>query len=329
MAAAEFTLESQAPPHGGVALSGARPGCARQLALGLTGSAQPLPSWREAGRQGRDGVVLARASSILGRSGVPGMSWALNPYTGCSFGCAYCYATFMGRPFCRPAADWGRWVVAKANLGAVLKRQLRRLPRDAGAVAIGSVTDPYQPAERSLGLTRAALQLLVQHRFASQVLLMTKSPLVLRDVALLARLDHDVGISLGAPDDAISRACEPQAPSVARRLDTLARLNQAGLRTFVFVGPIFPHAAEDPEALRRVLAAIRAAGTVEVYLSYLSLPPQVRGRLLPAVARVDVALAERLRRSGRVAGPRRLGALATQIAAEVGLRLKTPEVIDH
>ena len=300
-----------------------------QLELRLGPTSPRLPSWLEAGRMGVEGVVCARASSILVRSRVPGMSWALNPYTGCSFGCSYCYATFMGRPFGRSSAGWGRWVVAKANLEPLLRSKLARLPKRPGDVMLGSVTDPYQPAEQQLGLTRTALRLLAEHRFAGRVTLMTKSELVLRDVDLLRRLEHDVGVSVAAPDDDVLRACEGNAPTVSERLDTLAKLNRAGLRTFVFVGPIFPHAVRDPERLRRVLRGVREAGTDEIYLSFLSLPPQVRGRLVPAVASVNPELADSLRRAGRVAGPASLGELAKTLAREQGLRLKTAAVIAH
>lgn len=107
-----------------------------------------------------EGVLVERgqARSILTRSRVPTMDLAINPYTGCGFGCSYCYAVFMCRSLGRPVDDWGRVFRAKTNLREVLGRELRRHKGADARIFISSVTDPYQPVEKELRLTRAALE---------------------------------------------------------------------------------------------------------------------------------------------------------------------------
>ena len=205
-----------------------------------------LPRWGSPALARARGLRQVRASSILGRSRVPGMDLGINPCGGCAFGCTYCYATFMGRHLGRPDGDWGTWVHVKANLHQVLDRELRRGRARDAAIVMSSVTDPYQGVERRFQLTRRALGLLLHHR---RLMVMTKGPLVTRDIDLLSPLDSDVGLSLTTAHDELSRCFERQAPPVSRRLEALAELNAAGLRTFVFLGPLFPHLVDQPEQL--------------------------------------------------------------------------------
>jgi DNA repair photolyase len=157
---------------------------------------------------------------------------------------------------------WGRFVDAKANLPEVLERQVRRLA--PAAVVVGSVTDPYQPAEERHRLTRRALEILTSRGFP--VDLLTKSPLVLRDLDLLtAARGLSVGITVTSQDEAIRAIFEPGAPSYSSRLEALATLSGRGVDTFAFAGPLLP---ADPAALARELA--RATGTV--YLDRMNYP---------------------------------------------------------
>ncbi len=295
--------------------------------LGL--SFDQLPRWNDPGLLDRLGVQEVRAGAILGRSRVPGMDLGINPYGGCAFACAYCYATFMGRRLGRPDHEWGRWVYVKRNLPSLLDRELARGKSTHKAIMMSSVTDPYQGVERRYRLTRAALELLVHHGHRGRVMVMTKSPLVTRDIDLLSRLDADVGVSLTSAHDALSRAFEGRAPPIERRLEALAELNAAGLRTFVFLGPLFPHLVDAPEQIDALFAAVRAADTRRALLAHFNLRRAVRDRVVAELEGEHPELVERYYRRPVRGLKARLGALALDKAAAHGLELQYPRVIDH
>jgi DNA repair photolyase len=193
--------------------------------------------------------------TVLTRTGITDYAYCVNPYVGCEHGCRYCYATFMKR-FTGHREPWGAFVDAKANAPEVLRRQLRRAAR--GSVLVGSVTDPYQPLERRLRLTRGCLEALRDASFPVEVL--TRSPLVLRDLDVLRAFDDvAVGLSIGTDREDVRRLLEPRAPPVAARIEALHALHREGVRTFAFVGPILPM---DPARL--VDAIGRAADDVLV-----------------------------------------------------------------
>lgn len=182
------------------------------------------------------------AKSILTRSRIPGVDYCLNPYTGCLHACRYCYADFMKR-FTGHGGSWGSFVDAKVNAPILLAKELRR--RKRGNVMVSSVTDPYQPIEKKRRLTRRCLELLLPTRFPVQIL--TKSPLVLRDMDLFVRFDDiEVGVTITTDDDGMRRAFEPKAPPIHSRIEALKRLHAAGVRTYAFIGPTLPM---DPERL--------------------------------------------------------------------------------
>ena len=197
-----------------------------------------VSSGGETGREKLLSMIVkeVHAKSILSRSGIERVSYTINPYTGCSHGCLYCYATFM-KKYTGHAEVWGAFVDVKVNAAQLLRRQL---PRSAkGNIIVSSVTDPYQRIEARFGLTRACLTVLRDYDFPVEVL--TKSPLVLRDADLMADFpDLEVGLTITTDDDRISRIFEPGAPPVRARIQALRKLHEKGLRTFVFIGPALP-----------------------------------------------------------------------------------------
>jgi DNA repair photolyase len=181
-------------------------------------------------------VREVQAKSILSRSGIEGISYTVNPYTGCAHACRYCYATFMKR-YTGHTEPWGQFVDIKVNAPGILLRQIQRAPR--GIVIMSSVTDPYQPIEATWGLTRSCLTVLSDHEFPVQIL--TKSPLVLRDIDLLKRFtDIEVGITITTENDRVRKVFEPKAPTIAERLHALKTLHEHGVSTYAFVGPLLP-----------------------------------------------------------------------------------------
>jgi len=274
-------------------------------------------------------VEAVQARTILARSRIPGAEFAINPYTGCGFGCAYCYAVFMCRFANRPAEDWGRFVHAKVNLPEVLRRELRSGKRRRADLFLSSVTDPYQPAEAHYHLTRAALQALVDTGHQGSVQVMTRSPLVLRDLDLLTRLRADVGLSMAPLYDDLARHLEPRSPSLDARLDTLRQLNDAGLRTYVFAGPLFPHLETRPEDIDRLFASIRGSGTEEVYVAWFNLRADARRRLLGLLDAADPEIVDRYYRRGGRRPKRAMAPFVEESLMRYGLRSRTQGIIDH
>ncbi|MCX5975914.1 MAG: radical SAM protein [Coprothermobacterota bacterium] len=209
------------------------------------------------------------------------MDYTINPYVGCTHACLYCYADFMQR-FTGHSEPWGSFLDAKTNAPAILARQLRRVKE--GRVILSSVTDPYQLAESSFGLTRACLLLLRESPLAVSIL--TKSPLVVRDLDLLRTMPHlEVGISLSTLDPALARLFDGAAPSPKERLRALAALSAAGIRTWLFLSPCLPGISDGEDALGEVLRRAQEAGASEVLVDTLQLYPRPWGRLKPVLGR--------------------------------------------
>ena len=180
------------------------------------------------------------AKSILTRSRIPGVDYSVNPYVGCQHGCRYCYAEFM-KKYTGHTEAWGTFVDVKENAPQLLDRQLRKARM--GLVTLSSVCDPYQPVEKAYEITRRCLEVLLRYSFPCSVL--TKSPLVLRDMDLLTQLEHgEVGLTVTTDDEDIRRIFEPHAPLIDQRIDALEQLHKHGVKTYAFIGPMLPMNAE-------------------------------------------------------------------------------------
>ncbi|MEJ2671705.1 MAG: radical SAM protein [Deltaproteobacteria bacterium] len=177
--------------------------------------------------------------TALVKSRIPGVDYVINPYLGCGHGCRYCYAVFMRRYARHHAgAPWGSFVEVKVNLARVLTAELAR-KKHPGQVFLSSVCDPYQPVELKYRLTRNCLEILGD--FGWSVNILTRSPLVIRDLDLFAALPGvSLGLSIPTDDDQVRRVLEPHAPSIQARIATLKKLHDAGLSPWVFIAPILP-----------------------------------------------------------------------------------------
>lgn len=172
------------------------------------------------------------AKSILTKSQLT--DYCINCYMGCAFGCAYCYAQLIIRKF-HPGQKWGDYLDVKTNAPQLLEKEIASAKR--GTVMLSSVTDPYQPLEGKYQLTRRCLEILLAHDFP--VTILTRSPLVTRDIELLRRFDKcTVGVSITSNDDKIKNLFEPLTPPFATRIETLKKLHEAQLRTYAFIGPM-------------------------------------------------------------------------------------------
>jgi DNA repair photolyase len=185
-----------------------------------------------------------RPKTILSKSQV--YPYVINPYTGCQHSCTYCYARFMKR-FTGHTEPWGQFVDVKINAPDLLRREITRKKPDR--VWVSGVCDPYQPLEAKYQLTRQCLHILAENNWP--VSIQTRSPLVRRDLDILKMgSNFEVGFSITTADDAIRKIFEPHAPSIQSRVNALAQIHQAGLRTFVMIAPMLPKA----ESLAEILA---------------------------------------------------------------------------
>jgi DNA repair photolyase len=206
--------------------------------------------------------------SILTKSGIPAVDYAVNPYVGCEHGCVYCYAVFMKR-FTGHQEEWGEFVDVRVNAPQVLACQLKR--SQPGSVTLGTVTDAYQPLEGRCELARGCLQALVPYEtFPTTVL--TKSELVLRDLDVLREMrDVEVAFTITTLDEGVRRVLEPRASPIQQRLKALSILHQAGIRTWVFFGPALPVFSDRPDAVNRLFALCADVGVSRILVDTINL----------------------------------------------------------
>ena len=220
-------------------------------------------------------IIEQQARSILTRNDSPdiGFELSVNPYRGCEHGCIYCYARPSHAQLdLSPGIDFETRIVARTNAASLLRQAFDRPAYVPRALAVGTVTDAYQPAERRLRLTRAVVEVLAEYRHAFS--LVTKSALVERDLDLIAPLGRQrlaaVHVTLTTLDAGLARRLEPRAAAPHRRLQTIERLAQAGVPVGVSVSPLIPFLNE-PE-LESLVAAAASAGARAVFGVVLRLP---------------------------------------------------------
>ena len=223
-------------------------------------------------------VRVEIARSIISSNRSPDLPFdrSINPYRGCEHGCVYCYArpshTYLGLS---AGLDFETKIFAKTNAAELLRKELGRADHVRSMIALGANTDPYQPAEKRLRITRSVLQVLSE--FEHPITITTKSALVARDIDVLAPMAAKdlvkVFISVGTLDADIARTMEPRANSPQRRIQAIAQLSQAGIPAGVIVAPIVP-ALTDPD-LERVLEAAAGAGARFASYVVLRLPMEV------------------------------------------------------
>lgn len=207
-----------------------------------------LPTFERPTTSRRAEVLEVEAERVLVPEGRG--QYYVNPYAGCMIGCAFCYvaerADLSRELLGLPAIPWGHWVHVKTNAAAVLRTELRRHP--PGPVRMSPIlTDPYQPLERRRRITRGCLEALLEVPGFAPVVL-TRAARVLDDRELLARFPRAaVGLSIPTDDDAVRLRFEPGADPIEERLEALASLHAAGVRTFAVIQPILP--MKSPEAL--------------------------------------------------------------------------------
>lgn len=206
-----------------------------------------------------------------------GFDRSLNPYRGCEHGCVYCYArpshAYLGLS---PGLDFETRLLFKPDIATLLEKDLRKPGYAPRPIALGSNTDPYQPVERTLKLTRAVLEVL--DRYNHPVTIVTKSAGVLRDLDILSRLAARnlvrVCLSVTTLDPRLARIMEPRAASPERRLAAIRHLSESGIPAAVLAAPMIP-GVNDAE-LEAILERAAAAGATSAGYVLLRLPHEIK-----------------------------------------------------
>jgi DNA repair photolyase len=262
---------------------------------------------------------------------VKGMAfkWSLNPYMGCVHQCTFCYVRAFELRADRPFDDrYGTSIRVKTNVVDVLRHELAKPTWAHESVAIGAATDPYQPAEGRYRLTRGCLEALGDA--ANPFSIITRGPLIVRDVDVLARAARraDVSVTFSIPtlDDEVWRRTEPGTAHPRQRLRALKALVTAGIKASVGMAPILPGISSSPSQLRDVIRAAREAGACGVWANLLFLRPGTREHFLETLARdwpEELERYERLYRGRAYLGKEETKPVREQVAAlakEYGIR---------
>jgi DNA repair photolyase len=226
--------------------------------------------------------------------------WTINPYRGCEFGCTYCYARYS-----HEFLGMGEWldfqdkILVKRAAPALLPRELTCERMDGKSLAIGTVTDPYQPAEREFQITRGILERLVLARNLT-LSITTKSALITRDLALLRQIGSrsrlSINVSLITLNRRFARILEPRAPTPERRLATVRQLAGAGLKVGIFAMPVLPGLTDSTRGLEALVKAGVGAGATHFVAQMLFLRGSALKGFLPRLEKDFPALASRYRR---------------------------------
>lgn len=274
-----------------------------------------------------------QAKSILVPCGIPGIDYVINPYTGCQFGCTYCYASFMGRFIGgKTIGDWGSYVYAKANAPDLLRAELPRIKNKGKGkeVFISSVTDPYQGVEAKYKLTRRCLEVIADTGFLGTVSILTKSDLVTRDIDVIKRINRSVvGLTVTSDDDAVSRYFERFAPNVSDRFRALDKLNRQQISTYAFVGPLLPSFVANKQSLERVFKKLSEVGTTNIFVEHLNLSRYIRNRLFREMKNVDKKILEKFYLSQTQDYREELTQIVKKLVKKYKMRLMTDMVIFH
>jgi DNA repair photolyase len=292
------------------------------------------------------------------------MAWSINPYRGCEFGCRYCYARYT-HEFLAPSAAveeplrgvladaavagpvmdlrqpeaFERQIFVKENAAWLLEQDLRRLARQGRAhdeIALGTATDPWQPIERRLGVTRSLLEVMAR-RDGLRLGIVTKSTLIERDIDLLQEIGRRstlvVHITITTPDADLARKLEPRAPRPDLRFQTVSRLRKAGIRTGILNSPLLPGITDSPEAIDGMAALAKAADAsffagMPLFLKACSRPTYFEF-VREHFPHLQVLYEEKFRDMDFAARPyrERLRALVTAACARHGLRERLTDAL--
>jgi DNA repair photolyase len=211
-------------------------------------------------------------------------TWTINPYRGCEFGCRYCYARYTHEFMeMRDGMEFEQKIYVKQHAAGLLRHELRRVKRHE-SVALGTATDPYQPAERRYEVTRAILEEFSLHR-GYELGIVTKSDMVVRDLDVLQRVAQtnklSINMTITTLDSSLARILEPRAPRPDLRIEAVRAMVKAGLRVGISCSPVIPGITDSPKDLESLIKAAADAGADYVFANPLFLKPCSAAVFLP------------------------------------------------
>ena len=229
-------------------------------------------------------------------------TWTINPYRGCEFACKYCYARYTHEFMeMRDGAEFEQKIFVKQHAADLLRQELRQV-KPGEEIAIGTATDPYQPAEKRFEVTRAILEELARHR-GLEIGIVTKSNLILRDVDVLRQVSRAnklfVNLTITTLNAELARILEPRAPRPDLRLDAMKKLNQAGVAAGVICAPVLPGITDSSRDLEALVRATAEAGGKYVFANSLFLKPCSAAVFMPFLEREFPHLVESYRQRYR------------------------------
>ena len=236
--------------------------------------------------------------SLLNRCTVARMpfTWTINPYRGCEFACKYCYARYTHEFMeMRDGVDFEQKIYVKQHAADLLRQELRQV-KAGEEIAIGTATDPYQPAERRFEITRAILEELARHR-GFEIGIISKSNLVLRDLELLQSIaEHNelfVSLTITTLDVELARILEPRAPRPDLRLEAVRALNAAGINAGISCAPVIPGITDSTKNLDALVSAAAKAGAKYIFANPLFLKPCSAAVFMPFLEKQFPQLVEK------------------------------------
>jgi DNA repair photolyase len=237
-----------------------------------------------------NGIIFeeVECKTIINKTTAQGMGWqySINPYRGCQHACIYCFARgtheYLGYDSGR---DFESRIIVKLNAAEVFRRELRRPSWKRDLILIGTACDPYQQAEIKYGITHKLLEVALE--FAQPVHMLTKSPSVMRDVELWARLagtaEAQIAFSIPTLDDALWKKMEPGTAKPAKRFEAIREMSAAGVRCGVMLAPIIPGLTDSEEHIERMIVTAKEHGASFISPNVLFLKPGTREWFMPAL----------------------------------------------
>ncbi len=225
-------------------------------------------------------------------------TWTINPYRGCEFACKYCYARYTHEFMeMRDGLEFERKIYVKQHAADLLRQELHQV-KEGEDIAIGTATDPYQPAERKFEVTRAILEEFARHS-EFHVGIVTKSDLILRDTELLQEIASKnrlfVNITITTLNTKLARMLEPRAPRPDLRLETVRKLSEAGVQAGVICAPVMPGITDTPKDLDALVKATAAVGGKYIFANPLFLKPCSAAVFMPFLEKEFPALVQNYR----------------------------------
>ena len=249
-------------------------------------------------------------------------TWTINPYRGCEFACKYCYARYTHEFMeMRDGVDFEQKIYVKQHAANLLRQELRRV-KPGEEIAIGTATDPYQPAERRFEVTRAILEELARHQ-GLEIGLITKGTLILRDLDLLKEVKRNnrlfVNLTITTLNVELARILEPRAPRPDLRMEAVRKLNQAGVDAGVSCSPVIPGITDAPRDLEAVVRATAEAGGKHIFANPLFLKPCSAAVFLPFLEKEfpQLAASYQQRYKDRAFLPKTYGKRISQLMARL------------